>query len=524
MKENAPNVRVDARAKGLPDSVIGIGVDMGLKLRITTKYWMEQMGMPFHPTHINRENQFDRRHSYADLLRYPQRYKMHWRLWNGGTARVLLWGDPRFASRFAGSTHLYDGDGFEVNEPLATKMEAQPHDMKPFELLNPKYRYYDYEFERYWHFFQSFGRMGYDPHTPPEVWQREFQRRFGKSAAPHVEAGLHRASWILPRIVAACYPYGYFPMTRGWAEKQRLGDLPAYAKAQGSDTQQFASFDEEAGNLIDGGETAKTRPGQTSRWFAEAAEEVLLQVAQAQKLVGNDRNKEFDSTVTDLKILANLAIFHSRRIPAAVNYRLFERTGDPKALDAAISYERNAIEAWRRLVAEAGDVYADDLKMGVRGANLCGHWRDELAALDKGLRALEQQRQELRPPVASKPAPQYTALPGPGDHEPPVVVHRPVTTAQAGKPLTVAAEVRDPSGVKWVRLRYRSVNQHQDYQMLPMLATGQKDLYQAVIPAEHVVPAWDLMYLIEVMDSQGNGAIYPDLNKETPYVIVRLTR
>jgi hypothetical protein len=207
MKQHAPNVRFDARAKGLPDSVIDDGLNQGVKLRITTKYWMEQMGMPFHSTHINRQNQFDRRHSYADLLRYPQRYKMHWRLWNGGTSRVLLWGDPEYARRFAESTHLYDGDGFEVNEPLCTKMEAQPHDMKPFDLLSPKYRYYDYEFERYWHFFQAFGRMGYNPDTPAEVWQREFQQRFGAEAAPFIEQGLHRASWILPRIVAACYPY-----------------------------------------------------------------------------------------------------------------------------------------------------------------------------------------------------------------------------------------------------------------------------------------------------------------------------
>jgi hypothetical protein len=32
------------------------------------------------------------------------------------------------------------------------------------------------------------------------------------------------------------------------------------------------------------------------------------------------------------------------------------------------------------------------------------------------------------------------------------------------------------------------------------------------------------MYLIEVMDNKGNGRIYPDLNKETPYVIVTLNR
>jgi hypothetical protein len=366
--------------------------------------------------------------------------------------------------------------------------------------------------------------MGYNPDTPAEVWQREFQQRFGRQAAPFIEQGLHRASWILPRIVAACYPYSHFPMTRGWAEKQRLGDLPAYAKAEGSDIQQFAGFDEEAKNLIEGGETAKTRPGETSRWFAQTSLDIGRQAAEAEKRIGPHRNKEFDSTITDLKILAYLALYHTWRIPAAVNYRLFERTGDPKSLDDAIAHERRAIEVWRQLVTAAGDVYTEDLMMGVRGADLCGHWKDELAAMEKGLVALQRQRREYRPAGPIKPAPRYTFWHGIGVHEPPVVAHQPVTAAPAGKPLAIAAEVRDPSGVKWVRLRYRSVNQHQDYRTLPMLPTGEKDRYQAVIPAEHVVPTWDMMYLIEVMDSRGNGKIYPDLNQETPYVVVRLSR
>ena len=44
---------------------------LGVNLRITTKYWMEQMGLPFHPTHVNPQDQHNRRHGYADLLRYP---------------------------------------------------------------------------------------------------------------------------------------------------------------------------------------------------------------------------------------------------------------------------------------------------------------------------------------------------------------------------------------------------------------------------------------------------------------------
>ena len=521
VKQEAPTLRLDLRAKGLPDSIIQTGLDSGVKLRITTKYWMEQMGLPFHPTHVNPPDQHNRRHGYADLLRYPQEYKIHWRLWNGGTARILLWGDPEYARRFVESTHLYDGDGFEVNEPLATKMEGQPQETKPFEVLKPDYRYYDYEFERYWHFFQAFGRVGYNPQTPPDVWRREFERRFGKEAAPYLEKGLHQASWILPRIVASSYPYRAFPMTAGWAEKQRLGDLPSFAMAEGSDVQQFENFDEEAERLIAEGETARIRPQDNSHWFAKVASAVMDQVAAAEKRIGDRRGKEFNSTVTDLKILSHLALYHSQRIPAAVNYRLFVRTKDARALDDAIVYERSAIEAWRQLVASAGDVYADDLLMGARSRHLCGHWKDELAELEKGLLALEQERRNPSA-AAAKPAPRYQAANEPA--ESPVVIHQPIATAPAGKPLTIAAEVRAPSGVKWVRLRYRSVTQFDEYRTLPMLSNGTSGRYQAVVPAEHIVPQWDFMYLLEVMDNKGHGRIYPDLNETTPYIVVRLTR
>ncbi len=238
------------------------------------------------------------------------------------------------------------------------------------------------------------------------------------------------------------------------------------------------------------------------------------------------RNKEYDATVTDLKILSDLAVFHSRRIPAAVNYRLFVRTQDVMALDRAIADERKAIDAWRQLVASAGDYYADDLKFGVRSAGLCGHWRDELAALEKGLTALERERREFRTSGSSKVAPRYSVALAEGDHDPPTVVHQPVTSAQAGKPLTINAVVNDPSGVKWVRLRYRGVNQYEDYRTLPMSLdlSSENGHYQAVISAEHVGPKYDLMYFIEVMDNRGNGKIYPDMERETPYVVVRLSR
>jgi hypothetical protein len=480
---------------------------------------MEQMGLPYHPTQINPEKS-PRRHSYSDLLRYPQRYKMHWQLWSGGTSRILLWGDPEYVRRFAESTHLYDGDGYEVNEPLATKMEAQPHDAKPFDLLNPQYRYYDYEFERYWHFFQVFGRIGYDPKTPAMTWDQEFVKRFGPRAAPFIEQALHKASWVLPRIIASCYPYSAFPTTRGWAEKQALGDLPSYAKAEGSDLMQFANPDDEAKLLIEGGATPRLLPSANSKWLLQVSTEINQLVAAAKKNKDHP-SKEFTSTVTDLSILSQLALYHSRRITAAVSYRIFERTQSPAALDDAIAGEKKAIDAWRGIVTAAGDVYTDDLAMGVRVADLCGHWKDELPALEEGLKKLEDKRRGL---TTSSNAPHYDPQLTKDNHSLFRITDKPVGKHATDEPITIRIKVTAAVGIKWVHLRCRAVNQEQEYQTLPMLPSAEKDVYEATVPAAQINPEWDLMYLFEVMDNNNKGAVFPDVSKETPYHIIRLQR
>jgi hypothetical protein len=536
IKENAPDMSVVLRAKGMKESVIQSALDAGINFSIGTKYWMEQMGMPFHPTHINVQNQFDRRHGYADMLTYPQQYRIHWRLWNGGTTRILLWGNPDYARRFAESTHLYGGDGFEVNEPLATKMLGQPHDTVPFDILQPPYRYYEYEFERYWHFFQVFGRLGYNPETSDQVWKKEFESRFGKEAAPIVERALHLASWILPRVVSSVYNYSSsFPTTRGWPEKQRLDDLPVYARGEGSDIQQFASFDDEARMLIEGGETARILPSENSLWLEQTSRELNRLISEAQGVIGNDRNKEFNSTMTDLRILSNLALYHARRIPAAVSYCLYERTGDVSALEDAIDYERSAIEAWKMIVEAAGDVYAEDLMMGVRkvarGNNkygwvkeLSGHWKDELVLLEKGLERLDQERTSFSPKGEITIAPHYQPAETADKSAFFRITHQPILSAMAGQPIELKATVSANDGVKWVRLCYRSVNQQEDYRILQMLPEEGTDIYRAIVPAREINPVFDFMYFIEVMDNNGKGTIYPDLQKETPYKIVKLMR
>jgi hypothetical protein len=108
------------------------------------------------------------------------------------------------------------------------------------------------------------------------------------------------------------------------------------------------------------------------------------------------------------------------------------------------------------------------------------------------------------------------------DDQPPILRQTPILTAEPEQPLRVVAQAEDPSGVKWIHLLYRGLSQHQDYQILNMLPDGKANEYEATIPAKNIDPHFDLMYMFQVMDNKGNGKIYPDLAKETPYVVVKV--
>jgi hypothetical protein len=211
--------------------------------------------------------------------------------------------------------------------------------------------------------------------APVKVIVGDPARRFG-AAGSHVEAGLQRASEVRPMIVAAVTP-------RGWADRESLGaQLADYAKNEGSDTEQFENFAAAARRILAGGTTAKRAPDETSRWFDATADAILASVRAAEANVGPQRGKEFDATMSDLRIHAQLARFHARRTIGAVHYNLFLRGLRLAELYAATLVEREAVAAWRELVKIAEERHAFDR---------ASHWRAELKKLEGGLKELEEQ-------------------------------------------------------------------------------------------------------------------------------------
>jgi hypothetical protein len=160
--------------------------------------------------------------------------------------------------------------------------------------------------------------------------------------------------------------------------------------------------------------------------------------------------------------------------------------------------------------------------MGPARRTLVGHWRQELTDLQTGLAKLEQKRKEYQKPDSMQPAPLYKAATNIDYLKFFQVTHQPVTAAIPGTPLTIRIKVQANDGLKWVRLLYRDVNQYEDFKTLDMKPSKQKDEFEATIPGEEIKSKWDLMYLVEMMGKKKNGAIYPDLNKQTPYVVVKV--
>jgi len=93
--------------------------------------------------------------------------------------------------------------------------------------------------------------------------------------------------------------------------------------------------------------------------------------------------------------------------------------------------------------------------------------------------------------------------------------------AKVNQPVNIRIRVSAPQGIKWIRLYYRAVNQQLEFKNLPMEPDATPGQYRAVIPVADIDTTYDLMYYIELMDKGGHGRIFPDLDKETPYKIIK---
>jgi hypothetical protein len=531
MRDVGRPVRVDLRYKGLRPDTIADAVATGLDVTVSTKVWAEHMGLPYHVTMVDSHYRADR-YSFGAMLKKPRKYRVTYRLWTVGSQRVLLWGDPDYAARFAQSCKLGDGEGFEIFAPLTDKgFGDTPGSWKLF--ADRSYDGHDWEIERYWYDHLCFGRMGYNPDCNPEVWRREFRHRFG-DAAEQMEAAYHSASQIVPLITAARLPSA---SEWSWWPEMDTGDrLAEYAVTQAGDPAQFyaistwkrtplwrcEAWDSNMPGFVEDAMAGRVRgkwtPMQVSQRLEELAQHTLKNLVHA-----DPARPEFRDTVLDMRILAALAQYHAAKTRAATDLAFFNATGEAGRLAHALPEMKDAEAAWERIVRLTDGVYNSNLIFGYgieqhrpQGHHHTGHWKDRLPVVLDDVTNLEKLVTEHAGDNKL-----HRIFPG---EEPiidlPQFEHVPVLTARAGSNLRLTVHVKSAHPLKGVVLHFRRLNQTLDWEELPMHAAGD-GAFEATIPGAEISARWDLQYYFEAM-VEGGGKLWPSWERGVPWVVVKV--
>ncbi len=385
LREVGRLVKLDLRGWLMGEGMLNAAIDSGVSLRLSSKYWAEHLGRPYQPAEIFPN------YSYINFLRRRPElhgnrvrpYEFFWEIWTLGSHRLLLWGDPDYVKRVAGTLSLSETQGFEIDEPLAQKGYGnRPGEWGVFAATEREREFWKWEFERYWLFYRLWGRLTYNSRAPERIWLSEFERRYGEAAAEAAEA-YRQASRTLNEIVAVHMPD---PNMYMWPEINPGGLIDYYAAAPPSDQRLVASIEEAVQLRLDRTPSAKQMPRETAQRLAGTATAIREAMVAVDAKVPED-HREWRATRPDFEVLAHLAEFHSHRQIAAERLTYFYKTAAREALDTAMSEAARCAAIWEELVELTSGLYPPNMSFGPEDF---GHWKDKLPYLRHDLETLRE--------------------------------------------------------------------------------------------------------------------------------------
>ncbi len=368
--EADPKVLIDLRMVGPRPGTIDAARALDPNMRISIKFYGEFMSQPYTPIEALTHG-----YSYDERLRRPFRFPVYNEVWVLGSHRVFLWGSEDYGRRF-GRNATYGGTiGFETDGPIAQKGYRDPYSPAWRIFKNKADEYYRWEIERYWAFFRSVGRFGYNPDSDRDVWMRPFRARFG-AAAEAVAKAYEDASKVVSLIVAS---HVNNPNMYVWPEKSMGGTLGAYLDLRGMDKMLFPSITDQVAEDLAGRLTGRPGPEGLASEFDGIADGIETKLPDA-RTAGLISNKEFLSTRADFQMLAHLARYHAHRQREGYRMARFYATGDANEADTALAESRRAVDEWRALAGLADRWYYEHMLFAPVEN---GHWKDSLFLVEK---------------------------------------------------------------------------------------------------------------------------------------------
>jgi hypothetical protein len=518
-------VELDLHAKGIDQNMIDRALATGLPVTVSPKFWAEHMGMPYLQASI-REQEMPHgertglmalstgtrsftRYSYADLMREDRRYSVLHRIWPGAQ-RLLVWGDPVFASAYARIFSSCGASGVEVMEPLSFKGrrgsgKAGGRCAYADAALAPRW-----DWQKYLRTYQ--------------VWGRALNDADASQSPQGIEKALATASRILPVVTTAHGPsaanntywpemYAVQPIVDP-TKNNPYTDTPSpktFGNASPFDPQLFTGVNEFAAELLKGERSGKYSPIEAAQWLEDLAQSATAQFAQAAPPKTPDARR----MAIDIAIQAGLGQFFAARFRAGTLYAIYERTGDSEALDAALKRYRAARAVWAKL-AETAKAYAADITVGEQPW-LRGHWSDRLPAIDADIAAMATRAVQPTPAPRAKAA--IAAALATRNRGSVDCQHTPEAHLPEKQPLYIELKTKLES-----RLWYRHLNQAERWQSIEMRMFPEGDRRRGVIPAEYLDSPYPIQYYFEVRQGPELVWLYPGFDRtlaNQPYFIVR---
>jgi hypothetical protein len=542
-------IEIDLHAKGIDQATIDLALETGLPVKVSPKYLGEHIGLPYHEAAIRETDRKPvssdahftlsegsrrfTRYSYADFLREDRKYGIIWRVWPG-TQRVLTWADPVLFAGYGRNAGFCGADGIEICEPLSfsgrmgSGRVANRTGLADRALLPPR------DWRKSAPFYRMWGRLTYNPATPPEGWRRAAAQSLG-AASLDVEQALAAASRILPLVTLAHGPsasnnsywpemYWNMPIVRETVGHPYY-DTPhpaTFATVESFDPTQFATIVETAESLLADKPEPRLTPIDVAAMLEAMADDATGHLDAARR-AGLD-TAEFRRLAADIAMQAGLGRFFALKFRAGLLWSLHLRSLDRTAANEALKAYR-AARAQYAEVARLGGIYVADLAYGPEPW-LRGHWRDRLGGIDAdvtdmarlagdtngmgGDRRLVQHERLWAAIGQVLAAPRRDRI---------ACRHAPPARFTPGRDLALGLGV--PSGIGAARLHYRHVNQAEPWLTLDMAASDTGRV--ATIPAAYLTPTYPLQYYFEVARDD-TAALFPGLEAtlaNVPYYVVR---
>jgi hypothetical protein len=542
-------VRLDMHAKGMDQSMLDMAVATKQPITLSPKFWAEHMGMTYHQADIRELEQPKSgkvatglmklsagsrsflRYGYGDLLREDRPWSVVHRIWPG-TQRLLLWGDPTFASAYSKAFRFCGSEGVEICEPLSFKGRrgsgiAGDRCAYADTTLRPRWDWEKYEYgHRVW------GRLLYNPSADADCWRRYLNNQF-KGGAEDVEAALANASRILPIITtghgASAGNNTYWPevyLNQSMFDAQHFApytDTPTpkvFGNVSPLDPQLFSSINDFADSLLSGKRNGKYSPLEIAQWIEDYADAAAKHLTLAEAKTEQRERPEYRRMAIDVYIQSKIGYFFGGKFRAGVLYRIYEQMGDKTALKVAVAEYSKARAIWADLANRAKGVYMTDITVGEH-PQLRGHWLDRLPAMDRDIAGL---REKLAAAASSEPKPEVAAAIkealGRPMRDSLAATHTPPARFQPARELELTLTLEKPAAA--VHLYYRRVNQAERFQVAEM--EGGKRGYAAKIPGAYTDTQYPLEYYFEVQESPAKALLYPGLSAnltQQPYFAVR---